>query len=143
MTEGTNSSVFGSLAKYVGGKLLTAILVVAVGLTCYYFYKNPDKLETLWATTKAALLWIGFVTLLPWALFFLPGVVLRADSNAAAVLLLVGYLILDMLMALWLADWHISGTLTWAVVILGFLAAGIYNFVVCDFLAEWADESSL
>lgn len=135
--------MFGGLAKYVGGKVLTAILIVAAGLTCYYFYKNPDKLESLWSTTKAALVWIGFVVVLPWGLFFLPGMVVRTEANAVAAALLVGYLILDVLMALWLAGWHIAGTLTWAVVILGFLAAGVYNFIVCDFLAEWAEEGSL
>lgn len=141
MTDGADNSVFGTLAKYVGGKFLTAILVVAVGLTGYWFYKNPEQIENLWHVIKGSLVWLGFVAVLPWALFFAPGMVLKTGSNLAAAAMLVVYLILDILMALWLAGWHIQGTLTWGVVILGFLVAGVYNFMVCDFLAEHAEDN--
>ena len=53
----------------------------------------------------------------------------------------VGYLILDILMAFWLADWSIEGGLVWGIVILGFLLAAVYNFLVCDFIAEQAEEN--
>lgn len=133
--------MFASLGKYVGGKVVTAILIVAVGLTCYYFYKNPEKLEDLWRTVRGALIWLGFAAVLPWALFFVPMQVIKTESNAAAIAMLLGYLVLDILMALWLADWAITGTLVWALVLLGFLLASVYNFLVCDFLAEHAEES--
>ncbi len=139
MTEAGDQTVFAAIAKYVGGKVLTAILVVAAGLVGYYFYRNPETLEDLWRTTKVALVWIGIAAALPWALFFVPAWVGRADSNAAAGVMLLGYLVIDVIVALWLANWHISGTLTWAVVVLGFMAAAVYNFLVCDFLAEHAE----
>lgn len=142
MEESSNPSVFASLGKYLGGKVVTALLIVAVGLIGVYFWRNPDKLEDLWGTIRSSLIWLGFVAVLPWALFFMPGWILKFESNSAAAILLVAYLICDILMAMWLADWHIEGSLTWGVVIVGFLVAGIYNFLVCDSLAEWSDEMS-
>jgi len=128
--------MFATLAKYLGGKVVTALLIVAAALTCFYFYKHPERLEDLWQITRGSLLWLGFVAVLPWALFFVPGRIIKTESNAAAAAMLVGYLVLDIVVALWLADWSFEGTLTWGVVVLGFMLAAVYNFLVCDFLAE-------
>lgn len=133
--------MWASLAKYVGGKTLTAILVVGTGASLIWFWKHPEALKALWATLKGVLAWLGFVAVFPWATFFVPGKVVRLESNRAAAAMLVGYLLVDVIVALWLADWSISGTLTWVVVVLGFLTAGVYNFLVCDFLAERLEES--
>ena len=141
MAEGGEQSMFGTAGTYIGGKVLTAILVACVLWTSYYFYKNPEKLETLWESTKASLVWMGFVAALPWGLFFVPPLVVKADSNAAAAGMLAGYLILDILMAFWLAGGLLEGVLVWGLAILGFLLAAVYNFMVCDFLAEQAEEN--
>ncbi len=129
------------MGKYIGGKVLTAILVAGVLWTSYYFYKNPEKLETLWDSIKASLVWLGFVAALPWGLFFVPPLVVKADSNPAAAGMLAGYLILDILMAFWLAGGLFGGVLVWGLAILGFLLAAVYNFMVCDFLAEQAEDN--
>ncbi len=141
MAEGGDQSVFATVGKFIGGKVLTAILVAGVLWSCFYFYKNPEKLEDLWSTTKASLVWLGFVAILPWGLFFAPPLIIKTESNAAAAGMLIGYLILDILMAFWLADWSIEGALVWGLMVLGFLLAAVYNFLVCDFLAEHAQES--
>lgn len=130
------------IGKYVGGKVLTAILVVAVAVVVIgYVRLEPARREALWATVRAVLLWIGLAAMLPWALFFVPPLVVRAESNLVSVLALVGYLLIDVLLALWLADWSVSGTLAWAVLILGFLGAAVYNYMVCEFFAERAEDS--
>jgi len=141
MAEGGDQSMFGTAGKYIGGKVLTAILVAGVLWTSYYFYKNPEKLETLWDSIKASLVWLGFVAALPWGLFFVPPLVVKADSNPAAAGMLAGYLILDILMAFWLAGGLFGGVLVWGLAILGFLLAAVYNFMVCDFLAEQAEDN--
>lgn len=129
------------MAKYIGGKTLTAILVVGTGASLIWFWKHPEALKALWATLKGVLAWLGFVAVLPWATFFVPGKVVRLESNRGAAAMLAGYVVVDVLVALWLADWSVSGTLTWVLVVLGFLTAGVYNFLVCDFLAERFEES--
>ena len=130
-----------TVGKYVGGKVLTAILVVGSAASMYWFYKHPEQLETIWDVLKSVLAWLGIVLVLPWAGFFLMPWVVKFDTNVASGLLLVGYLLIDFLVALSLSGWGVEGTLTWMVLILGFLAAGVYNFLVCDFQAHRLEDS--
>jgi hypothetical protein len=134
--------MFAAVGKYVGGKVLTAVLVVASAAGIIWFWKHPEQLQTIWQVIKYVLAWLGFVIVLPWAFFFVTPWVMKKESNLAAGLLLSGYLALDILAALLLAGFRGHGTLTWIVLALGFGAAGVYNFLVCDFQAERFDESS-
>jgi hypothetical protein len=128
------------VAKYVGGKMLTAILTVAVVLVVIWYWRlDPAAREALWSSVRAVLVWLGFVAVFPWALFLVPPMIVRAESNAVSAAALLGYLLVDVLFAFWLAGWSVSGTLIWALLILGFLAAGVYNFIVCEYLAERAE----
>lgn len=134
--------MWASLGKFVGGKVLGAILIVASGASLIWFWKHPEQLQAIWATLKGVIAWLGIVIVLPWATFFVPAKVVKLESNAAAAVMLAGYLLVDVLFALWLGGWSIDGTLTWVVLILGFLAAGVYNFLVCDTVAERLDEAA-
>lgn len=131
------------MGKYVGGKVLTAILFVACALTLIWYWRlAPADREALWSLVSGVLIWVGFVAVLPWALFFVPALVVKAESNAVSALTLVGYLAVDVGMALFLSggSWGTS----WQAVLMciGFLAAGVYNFLVCDFLAERVEEAA-
>ena len=129
------------LARYIGGKVVTAILTVTVALIVIWYWRlDPEARAAIWSTARLTLLWIALAGAFPWALFFVPAWVLKAESNLASALVLVGYLLVDVLLALWLAGWHVSGTLAWAVMLFGFLCAGLYNHLVCDFLAERAES---
>ncbi len=131
-----------SIGQYVGGKVLTAILIVAAAGGIIWFWRHPEQLATIWKTIKYVLAWTGFVIVLPWALFFVSPWVMKKDSNLAAGLMLGAYLALDILVALLLAGGvRGHGTLAWTVLVLGFLSAGVYNFLVCDFQADRIDES--
>ena len=131
-----------SVGKYVGGKVLTAVLAVASAAGVIWFWKHPEQLQTIWRVIKYVLAWLGFVIVLPWALFFVPGWVVKKESNLAAGLMLAGYLVLDIAVALLLVG-NLSGrgTLTWIVLLLGFATAAVYNFLVCDYQADRIDES--
>ncbi|MCH7719567.1 MAG: hypothetical protein IH988_01070 [Planctomycetes bacterium] len=130
-----------TIGKYVGGKVLTAVLVVGSAASMYWFYRHPEQLETIWDVLKSVLAWLGIVLVLPWAGFFLMPWVMKFDTNVASGLLLVGYLLIDFLVAMALSGWGVEGTLTWMVLILGFLAAGVYNFLVCEYQAHRLEES--
>ncbi len=132
--------MFTTLGQYIGGKVITAILVVSGGLAGIYFWNNPDDLVSIWNAVKWAAVWIGIVLVLPWATFFVTPWVVSRDSNAAAALMLAGYSLVDVLVAVYLMG-GVSGhgTLAWAVVLLGFLSAGVYNFKVCEYQAERAE----
>lgn len=130
-----------AIAKYVGGKVLTAVLTVTVALVVIWYWRlDPAARAAIWTNARLILTWIGFATVLPWALFFVPPLVLKAESNLVSALTLSAYLLVDVLWALWLSGWAVGGTLAWAVMILGFLCAAVYNFVVCEFLADRAED---
>lgn len=131
-----------AIGKYVGGRVLTVLLVVGSAAGVIWFWKHPEQLQTLWQVIKYVLAWLGFVIVLPWAFFFVTPWVVRKESNVVAGLLLAGYLLLDVVAALLLAGFKGHGTLTWIVLLLGFGAAGVYNFLVCDYQAGRIEESS-
>lgn len=131
-----------AIAKFVGGKVLTAVLTVTVVLVVIWYWRlDPADRAAIWTNARLILTWIALAAVLPWALFFVPPLVLKAESNVASAAALLGYLVVDVLLALWLAGWSVGGTLAWAVMILGFLSVAVYNFVVCEYIADWAENA--
>ena len=130
-----------AIGQYVGGKVVTAVLVVAGAGAVIWFWKHPEQLETIWRTLKYVVAWLGFVLVLPWAMFFVTPWVVAKDSNTAAAAMLIGYLLADALVAFWLmGSLRGHGVLTWAVVLLGFLSAGVYNLKVCEYQAARVED---
>lgn len=125
-----------TVGQYIGGKVVTAVLVVATAGAGIWFWKHPEQLEVIWRTIKYVLAWLGLVLVLPWATFFVTTWVVTKESNTAAALMLLAYLVVDIVVAFWLMG-TLSGlsTLSWVVLILGFLSAGVYNFKVCEYQA--------
>lgn len=130
-----------SVGKYVGAKVVTATVFVGSAGAVIWFWNHPEQLEQIWQVIKYALIWLGVVALLPWATFFVTTTVVAKDSNAAAGLMLGGYALIDVLVAFGLIG-GVSGldSLTWFVLLIGFLAAGVYNYVVCDYIATRLEE---
>ena len=129
-----------AIGQYIGGKVVTAILVVAGAGAVIWFWNHPEQLELIWKTLKYVVAWIGFVLILPWATFFVTLWVVSKDSNTAATLMLLGYLAADFLVAWWLmGTLRGHGALTWIVLLLGFLAAGVYNLKACEYQASRAE----
>lgn len=130
-----------AIGKYVGGKVLGAVVFVASAMALIWYWQlPPESKAAIWEALRDGLVWIAFVTVWPWALFFVPAVAVRAESNLFSALMLLGYWAADIFVALWLAGWRVSGALAWAVLSVGFLAAGVYNFVVCEYLACRAED---
>ena len=131
--------ILESVGKYVGGKVVTAICVVASGAALFWFWRHPETAQALWQVVKYSIAWIGFAAALPWISYAALPLVLRTESNAASIGLLAALWLMDIMMALWLCGWHVDSALSWAVLLLGFIAAGAYNFVVCESLARQLD----
>ena len=132
--------ILEAIGKYVGGKVVTAVCVIASAAAVLWFWRHPESAAQLWQIVKYALAWIGFAAVLPWASFAVLPFVLKSESNAVSVALLAVISLCDILMALWLCGWHVAGALGWSVLILGFIAAGAYNFVVCESLARQLEQ---
>lgn len=134
--------LFQGLARSIGAKLLTAVLGVAsIIVIVWYWRLPPESRAQIWEMARGALIWTGFVIVLPWALFFVPARVLRAESNWISALTLLLYLGLDIAFALFLCGGRVGGTWQTGAMILGFLIAAVYNFAVCEFLAQRAEDS--
>ena len=131
------------IAKNVGGKVVTAVLVVTSAMVLLWYWNlSPSEKQLIWDSIRHACVWVAVAAALPWGLFFVPSLAVRTESNMASALVLIGYLLLDVLMAFYLAGWHVEGgALTWAVLILGFLCAGVYNYVVAESLARKAEDA--
>ena len=134
--------MFGGLGKYVGGKVLGAILTVAgILVIIWYLRLAPGSKDAMWSMIRGGLLWLGLAAALPWALFFVPAKVVRLESNAASALMLVGYLLADLAFAVYLIGSVPGGGWSRAIVVLGLLCAAVYNLIVCEFLAERAEDA--
>jgi len=130
------------IGKYVGGKVVTAILVVSVAGAVIWFWRNPDDLARIWQTLKYVAAWLGLVLVLPWATFFVTPWVASKESNAAAALMLAAYTAVDAAIAFFLiGGFGGHNILTWIVLLLGFLSAGVYNFKVCEYQANQWEEA--
>ena len=129
------------VGKYVGGKVLTAVLVVTSGLILIWYWQlPPEQKDAIWSGLRNSLVWIAFAAAVPWAFYFVPPILVRADSNLVSALGLFGYLLIDALALFWLAGWHVSGTLAWMIVLLAMACAAIYDFLVCEYLAQQAEQ---
>jgi hypothetical protein len=62
------------------------------------------------------------------------------ESNVASALLLLGYAVADIVAALMLAGVRGHNWLAWIVLLIGFLSAGVYNFLVCEYQASRLEE---
>ncbi|MFO0973627.1 MAG: hypothetical protein U1A27_09335 [Phycisphaerae bacterium] len=129
-----------AIGKFVGAKVVTTLCVLGAAGAGLWFWRHPDDLRSLWSVIRLSLTWIAFAAVLPWSSFLIMPRVLKLESNAAGAALLAGYTLIDILAALWLAGWGVRGALAWMVLIVGFLAAGAYNYVVCESLARQADS---
>lgn len=123
--------------------MLTAVLVVTSAVVIIWYYRLPlEDRAAIWTAVRGALIWIGLVTVLPWATFFIPVRAVRADSNVISGLMLLGYLAADVLFAFYLTGGTLGNAWQAAILILGFLCAALYNFVACEFVADRAEDAA-
>ena len=136
--------VLADIGKFVGAKVATAVIFLAVAAGGWWLYQHPEVIRQTGNVIKLVLIWVVVVAALPWTsfLFMRPLMDLqsRMTSASAATALSVGlitlYTLVDIVLAFQLASGGIHGGFTWLVVFLGFAAAAAYNFVICESLAR-------
>jgi len=138
------------IAKTVGTNVLTVLATLAVLTGGYWCWQHPESVRQFGGVLFRAGIWLGLAAALPWSsyLFMRPLLQWQAamQSTSAAhllsILLICGYCLADTVLAWGLNGWQLfSGALSWAVVVLGLLAAGAYNFVICESLARHVEGS--
>jgi len=139
--------ILADLGKFVGAKVATAVIFIAVAAGGIWCYQHPESVKAGAQVIKLSLVWIAVAAALPWSsyLFMRPILAKQAEiqstgaAGAVGLAVIVAYSAIDVLLAIWLAGGSISGSFTWFVVMLGFAAAAAYNFVICESLARQAD----
>jgi hypothetical protein len=119
-------------SKVVGGAVL---LAVAAGGISWWRMDEASHRMLLSGTAKITA-WLGVVALLPWVTFFFTTAVTRAESNMAGGLVVAGYTVAETALVAWLFGWRIAGPAGWTFLLAGMLLAGVYNLLVCDWIAE-------
>lgn len=140
--------ILADMAKFVGAKVATALIFIAVAAGGYWCYQNPETVKSMAQVVKLTIVWIVVAAALPWSSYLFMRPLLARQSSmqsaggaAATSVAVIGvYSLADILLALWMASWSISGGFTWIVVLLGFAAAAAYNFVICESLARHLDS---
>ena len=62
--------------------------------------------------------------------------VARLESNGAGAAMVAAYTLVEAVLLAWLFNWNVHGATGWTFLVAGTLLAGVYNLLVCDFLAE-------
>jgi hypothetical protein len=58
------------------------------------------------------------------------------EKNTAGAVLVGAYTLLEALFLAWLFEWRMPGPTAWSFFVVGALVAGVYNLLVCDWIAE-------
>jgi len=118
--------------KIVGG--LVGLVVVIAGIS--WWRMDAGTKNWLLTGTGRIVSWFGIMLLVPWATFFIIGWVAKMDKNAAGAVLVFVYTLIEALLLLWLFEWSLPGATAWSFFAVGTLLAGVYNLLVCDWIAE-------
>ncbi len=140
--------IWSEIGKFVGAKIASALIFIAVaagGIWCYY---NWDTVQSAGRVLLNTIIWIGIVAALPWSSYLImkPLMGLQADLNseraaaAVSVGVIAAYTIIDITIAFWWLEWDAMSGFSRFVVIVGFIAAAAYNFVICESLARHVDR---
>ena len=123
--------------KSTTGKIVSGLVALGVVIGAISWWTmDPATKQTLLAAIGNIFLWLGVVLAWPWVSFALIARVARTDSNLAGGLLVTAYTLLEMVLLAWLFHWHFPGASGWTFLILGGLVSGVYNLLICDWIAE-------
>jgi len=146
--SGATRVFLAEIGKFVGAKVASAVIFIAMAAGGYWAYENWDTVRAFGHVMKLTLLWLVLAAALPWSSYVFMRPLLDFQSrlqttNSAAltsVAIIGGFCAVDIVLALWLAGWGFAGGFTWFVVLLGFLAAAAYNYVICESLARYVES---
>lgn len=118
--------------KIVGGLVSLAVLIAGIS----WWRMDAETKHMLLGGTGKIIAWFGIVLLVPWATFFIISRVAKMDKNAAGAVLVFAYTVVEALLLGWLFGWSLPGPTAWSFFAVGTLVAGVYNLLVCDWIAE-------
>ncbi|MEE8386577.1 MAG: hypothetical protein V3S01_11750, partial [Dehalococcoidia bacterium] len=99
--------ILAEIGKFLGAKVATAIIFLAVLAGGIWCYQNPETVKAFGHALKMALLWIVVAAALPWSsyLFIRPLLRLQAvqasagDASAVSVAVIASFCVVDVMLA--------------------------------------------
>jgi hypothetical protein len=123
--------------KSVTGRIVSGLVALGViAAAISWWQMDPATRQTLVSGTGRILAWFGVMLAWPWASFAIIARVAKLESNLAGGLLVGAYTIAETVLLAWLFHWHLPGATAWTFLLLGGLVAGVYNLLICDWIAE-------
>ena len=123
--------------KTIAGKIIAGIVttcVVAAGIS--FWQMDAATRQAITTNAGRIVSWTGVVLLLPFLTFFVISWVAKFNTNAAAGGLVLVYTLMEGALLGKLFQWSMQSTTAWTFFVVGIMLAGVYNLLVCDWLAE-------
>jgi hypothetical protein len=123
--------------KSVTGRIVSGMVGLAVVAAAISWWQmDPSTRQTLVSGTGRIVAWFGVVLCWPWVSFAVIAWVARMESNAAGAALVASYTLAEIILLAWLFHWHMPNATAWTFLLFGGLVSGVYNLLVCDWIAE-------
>lgn len=129
----------GGILFRLGEKVLGWIalaLIVAAGIAIWQM--PAETKSAILSGAWRSLVWLVIVAVLPWTARLFIGRVLEAGTNWAGLALIGGYVLADIIVGWVLMTGWPSGGWGWMAVLTALGIAGLYNYLVTEYLAEMA-----
>jgi len=123
--------------KSITGRVVTGLVALGVIAAAISWWQMDESTRQMLVSGTGRILgWFGVVLAWPWASFALISRVARAESNVAGGVLVAAYTVVEVVLLAWLFHWHLPNATAWTFLLLGGLVSGVYNLLVCDWIAE-------
>jgi len=123
--------------KSISGRIVTGLVALGVVAAAISWWQMDESTrQTLVAGTGRILAWFGVMLAWPWVSFAIIARVARMESNLAGGVLVGAYTVAEVILLAWLFHWHMPNATAWTFLVLGGLVSGVYNILVCDWIAE-------
>lgn len=127
--------IFGRLGEKVLGWIALGLLIF-LGIA---IYQMPGETKAaIWSAIWRGFLWLAFVLAVPWSARLLMRRVLEAGTNWAGVALIGAFVVADAVVGILLMTGWPDGAWAWLATLGLLTAAGTYNYLVTEYLAEMA-----
>jgi hypothetical protein len=131
----TNTGILGRVAEHILKWAGFALLVLA-GFALYQM--GPQGRGALWSFIWRLGLWLAVAAALPWAAQWFMRQLLSLSTNWAGFILIAAVCVLDVVAGIVLKTSWPAGPWSWLGVLALLGAAGTYNYLVAEYLAEQA-----
>jgi hypothetical protein len=123
--------------KSISGRIVTGLVALGVVAAAISWWQMDESTrQTLLAGTGRILAWFGVMLAWPWVSFAIIARVAKMESNLAGGVLVGAYTVAEVVLLVWLFHWHMPNATAWTFLLLGGLVSGVYNILVCDWIAE-------